>query len=123
MKRFKDERVKQVSVGVAILIVLTVMVPGLLLGWRSMPGLLGEWVGTLLGIMTTPFCMEASFAVIGLGIVIALNLWRQHRDGDDFVDLEQATATGKTELTNQRPAEIQAATMDTTSQSAQNNQP
>jgi hypothetical protein len=89
MERTKDERVKQVAIGVGILVVLTVVVTGLLMGWRLLPGLLGEWVGTMIGILTTPFFMEASFAILGLVTVISLNHWRQRKDGDDFVYLEQ----------------------------------
>jgi hypothetical protein len=74
---------------VGILVVLTVVVTGLLMGWRLLPGLLGEWVGTMIGILTTPFFMEASFAILGLVTVISLNHWRQRKDGDDFVYLEQ----------------------------------
>ena len=89
MTRPHDERVKQVAIGAGILMVLTVVVSGLLVGWRLLPGLLGEWVGTMIGILTTPFFMEASFIILGLVIVIGLNLWRQHKDGDEFVYLEQ----------------------------------
>jgi len=81
MTRPHDERVKQVAIGIGILIMLTVVVTGLLTGWRLLPGLLGEWVGTMIGIMTTPFFMEASFIILGLVIVIGLNLWRRHEDG------------------------------------------
>jgi uncharacterized membrane protein len=91
MEKTKDERVKQVTIGVSILVVLTVVVTGLLMGWRLLPGLLGEWVGMMIGILTTPFFMEASFAILGLVVVISLNHWRQQKDGDDFVYLEQVT--------------------------------
>jgi hypothetical protein len=43
----------------------------------------------MIGIVTTPFFMEASFAILGLVIVISLNHWRQHKDGDELVYLEQ----------------------------------
>ena len=89
MVRTSDERVKQVAIGVGILVTLTVAVPVTLMGWRLLPGLLGEWVGTMIGIVTTPFFMEASFAILGLVIVISLNHWRQHKDGDELVYLEQ----------------------------------
>jgi hypothetical protein len=89
MVRASDERVKQVAIGVSILVTLTVAVPVTLMGWRLLPGLLGEWVGTMIGIATTPFFMEASFAILGLVIVISLNHWRQHKDGDELVYLEQ----------------------------------
>ena len=91
MVRLHDERVKQIAIGASIIILLTLLVSGFLLGWRLLPGLLGEWVGTLIGIMTTPFFMEASFAILGLVIVIGLNYWRQHKDGDEFVYLEQVS--------------------------------
>ena len=89
MERAKDERVKQVAVGAGILIAIGVIVPCTLIGWRYLPGLLGETVGTIIGVMTTPFCMEASFIVLGIIIVISLNNWRRIKDGDDFVYLEQ----------------------------------
>jgi hypothetical protein len=89
MQRVYDERVKQVAVGVVILTTLTVLVAGTLLGWRLIPGLVGEWVGTMIGILTTPFFMEASFAILGLVTVISLNIWRRRKDGDEFVYLEQ----------------------------------
>lgn len=89
MDQAKDERVKQVVVGAGILIAIGVIVPCTLIGWRLLPGLLGETMGTIIGVMTTPFCMEASFIMLGLIIVIALNNWRRIKDGDDFVYLEQ----------------------------------
>lgn len=87
MLRLQDERVKQVAIGGGILLVLTVVVPGMWVTWRMLPGLLGEWIGFMVGIMTTPFCMETSFVILGLVIVIFLNHWRQRRDGDEFVHL------------------------------------
>ena len=94
MQRAHDERVKQVAIGAGILIVLMVSISGLLIGWRLLPGLLGEWVGTMLGIMSTPFFLEGSFVCLGLLIVICINVWRRHRDGDEFVYLEQVTGPG-----------------------------
>lgn len=91
MARVHDERVKQVVIGAGLLMLLTVIVAGLLVGWRFMPGLLGEWVGTMMGVITTPFIMETSFIILGLVTVIALNIWRRHKDGDDFVYLEQVS--------------------------------
>lgn len=81
-----DERVKQVAIGVSILGVITALVVGALLGWRSLPGLLGQWIGTVIGIMTTPIFMEISFSVMALIGVVTLNTWRKNRDGEEFVD-------------------------------------
>ncbi|MGL5017387.1 MAG: hypothetical protein ACRDBP_04585 [Luteolibacter sp.] len=88
MQRINDERVKQGLVGVILLVTLTVIVAGTLLGWRLIPGLLGEWVGMMIGIVTTPFFMETFFAILGLVTVVALNIWRQRKDGDEFVYLD-----------------------------------
>lgn len=89
MNEVKDERVKQVAVGAGILITLAILVPGALLGWRLLPGVWGEWLGTLIGLMTTPFVMETSFVILGIVLVITLNHWRRVKEGDDFVFLEQ----------------------------------
>lgn len=91
MLRIHDERVKQAAIGVGILMTLTACVTGTLLGWGYLPGLLGEWFGSMIGIATTPFFMEASFILLGLMIVIGINSWRRHKEGDDFVYLEQVT--------------------------------
>lgn len=91
MLRIRDERVKQVAIGGGILMTVTALVTGMLLGWTHLPGLLGEWVGSIIGIMTTPFFMEGSFLVLGLVIVLGVNIWCRHKEGDDFVYLEQVT--------------------------------
>lgn len=72
-----------------ILGLLTLTVCGALIGWRFLPGLLGEWIGMMIGVMTTPFFLEASFVLIGLTLVMAINHWRQKRDGDELVYLER----------------------------------
>ncbi len=90
MKRTdEDNRVKQIVVGAMILVGLAFVVCGVLVGWRYLPGLLGEWIGTMVGVLTTPFFLEASFILIGLTVVVAINHWRQKREGDEFVYLEQ----------------------------------
>jgi uncharacterized membrane protein len=91
MLSIRDERVKQVAIGVGIIVPIMVIVPSLLVGWRHMPGLIGETVGVVLGILTTPFFMEASFVILGFLIVVGLNNWRRHKDGDEFVELEPLT--------------------------------
>lgn len=87
----RDERIPQIMVGAGILLGLTVVVCGLLLGWPHLPGLLGEWFGIVIGIMTTPVFLEISFALTGLLIVTSINIWRRRKEGDDFVYLEQVT--------------------------------
>ncbi len=87
----QDDRIPQILAGVGILLVLTVVVCGLLLGWPHLPGMLGEWFGIVIGIMTTPVILEISFAMIGLLIVLCLNIWRRQKAGDEFVYLDQVT--------------------------------
>jgi hypothetical protein len=108
MEQVRDERVKQVAIAASILISLAVVVSGTLVGWRFLPGLLGEWVGTMIGIITTPFFMEASFAILGLVIVITLNHWRISRDGDEFVEMEIPSEPTVT-LSTSQPANVLAA--------------
>jgi hypothetical protein len=83
----EENRRKQIVGGISILVVLMVLVCGTIAGWRYLPGLLGEWIGMMIGVLTTPFFLEGSFLMLGLTIVLVLNIWRRNRDGDDFVDL------------------------------------
>lgn len=89
MKKPDREQSVQIMVCAAILLALTTVVCGLLIGWRHLPGLWGEWMGFMVGVITTPFFMEASFAVIGLTLVLVINHWRQKRAGDELMVLEQ----------------------------------
>ena len=83
-----ESRGKQFLVGGSILLVVAVVVISLLLFWREIPGLPGETVGKVVGIMSTPFFMEASFVILGFLIVVSLNTWRRHKDGDEFVTID-----------------------------------
>lgn len=89
MAKTGDERGRQIAVGAAILLTIALVVCSLLIGWRHLPGLLGEWLGLMIGVMTTPFFLEASFAILGLTVVLAINHWRQKSSGDELVYLEQ----------------------------------
>ncbi len=84
--RTKDERVKQVIVAAAVLAAVTMVVAALLLGWRKVPGVPGEWLGMLVGIMSTPFFLEASFVLLGVLLLMVINAVQRHRAGDEFVD-------------------------------------
>jgi hypothetical protein len=59
-----------------------------MMGWRFIPGLVGESFGTIAGLISTPFIMEATFAILGLMIVIGLNAWRRHKAGDEYVAID-----------------------------------
>ena len=94
MAKERDPRVKQVAAAAAILSLLTAVVCGVLLGWRLVPGVLGEWMGTIVGVMSTPFLLEASFVFMGFTIIFWLNHRRQKRRGQELVFLDD---TGKPE--------------------------
>ncbi len=83
-----ENRGKQIFLGAAVLFTVATVIVGFLFGWRFVPGLVGESLGTVAGVLSTPFFMEASFALLGLVIVIGLNAWRRHKAGDEFVALE-----------------------------------
>ena len=85
----KDERVKQVLMAAAVLAAVGCAVVTLLLGWRRVPGVLGEWLGMIVGIMSTPFFLEASFVILGVLLVMGVNAVRRHREGDEFVSREE----------------------------------
>jgi hypothetical protein len=94
MARVFDERARQVAAAAVLLLGLTVLVCGTLLGWRYLPGLAGEWAGVVIGVMTTPFFMEASFVILGLVLVVALNSWKRKKAGEELVFLEQVDDPG-----------------------------
>lgn len=84
----EEGRGKQILVGAAIISGLAVIIVSLLIGWRLIPGWVGEAFGMVAGVISTPFFMEGSFVLIGLFIVLGLNIWRRHKDGDEFVEIE-----------------------------------
>lgn len=84
----RDERWKQVGAGLAVLAGLTCI--GLLLVFgRHLPGLAGEFFARVLGLVTTPFILETTVCILGFVVVMTLNYWRQWRDGDELVYLDE----------------------------------
>jgi hypothetical protein len=86
-----DERAsrrRQVAGAVAIFATILLLLLGLLIGRRYVPGFLGESLAGVAGVLTTPFILEAAFLVLGLLIVMTLNQWMQLREGDEFVYLD-----------------------------------
>jgi hypothetical protein len=86
-----EPRGRQLAIGLGILAVLILTVPAFYIVWRFVPGVFGEWLGVIAGIISTPFLLEIFFVVTGLIIVVGLNHMRQKRDGDEFVYLEQVS--------------------------------
>lgn len=85
----EENRKMQVVIAAAILTTITLCAVTLLIGWHYVPGLLGEWLGVIAGLISTPFFMEGTFVILGIIIVYSLNQWRMRKDGDEFVYLEQ----------------------------------
>jgi hypothetical protein len=83
-----DERPKQVLAGTAVIGGVSALLLLLAVG-RFLPGLGGEFFARILGIITTPFLMEITLFVLGIVLVMTLNHWRQRRDGDELVYLEE----------------------------------
>ena len=84
-----DQGKRQIVWAAVILIGVGLVVSTVLLFGRKLPGLWGEWASTLIGVMTTPFLMEASFILIGISIVAVLNHVAAARSGDEWVDPEK----------------------------------
>lgn len=86
-----EESRRQIWIGAGILLAIAVVVCGLLLSVPHVPGFLGEWLGFMVGVVTTPFLLEISFAVFGLTLVLVINHLRQKKAGDELVYLEQVS--------------------------------
>lgn len=84
-----DERGRQIAIGGGVILLLGCMATVFLVGSLFLTGVLGEWVGVIAGIVTTPFFLEGSLAVVGLLTVLFINGLRRHMEGDEFVYLEQ----------------------------------
>lgn len=83
-----DNRLRQFAVGGTILFVFSAAVISLLMFWRFIPGWVGESVGMVAGVLSTPFFMEFSFVVMGFIIVILLNNYRRKLQGGDYVEVD-----------------------------------
>jgi hypothetical protein len=84
-----DSRMRQIVSGVALLLGIAGVVCGLLLGYHYLPGVLGEWIGMMVGLATTPFLLEATFVILGFCVVFWLNHRTEKKDGSEWVYLEQ----------------------------------
>jgi hypothetical protein len=83
-----DERSHQILGGLGVMTGLLGCI-ALVIAGSYLPGVVGEILRTVVGICTTPVFLEITGVVIGLLLVLGLNYWRQRRDGDELVYLEQ----------------------------------
>ena len=63
----------------------------------------GQSALSVFQILTTPFILETSLALLGLCLVIAINHYRQQNDGDEWVYLEQKTPASNTASNDDPP--------------------
>lgn len=90
-----DQRLKQVLVGAVILTFLAIVAAIVIVGCHYLPGVFGEWVAFMVGLVTTPIFLEISAFVVGLMVVLAINHWREKADGPELVYLEEELSEGK----------------------------
>ena len=90
MKEAADEnRKKQVVVGACILLLMAVIAATVVMGAHLVPGVAGEWISMMVGLMTTPVILETSAFIVGLMVVLAINHWREKNDGEELVYLDE----------------------------------
>lgn len=90
------------AVGAGILLGLTCTVVCLWFGWRHVPGPAGEFLGIMVGFMSTPFILETSFFLIGCAILLVIHTVRRRMDGDEFVTMEELEARQPTKHSHRR---------------------
>lgn len=84
----RDERRTQVAGALAVFAGIAGLFALVVIGTR-LSGLAGEFFARIAGIMATPFLMEGSLCVLGFIVVMLLNHWRQRREGDECVYLDE----------------------------------
>ena len=52
------------------------------------PGNIGYTFRFIAGLISTPFIMEATIAIVSLFIVLTLNAYRREKEGDDYMTIE-----------------------------------
>lgn len=84
----RDERKRQVAIAIGIIAGLAALFLGLVMA-TGLPGVAGEFFARITGIVTTPFLLEGTLAIVGFLIVILINHWRHQREGDELVYLDE----------------------------------
>lgn len=93
----EDKRMLQVVVGASILALLAVLAGVVVIGSPHLPGVFGQWVAFMVGLMTSPIFLEISAFVVGLLVVFAINHCREKREGSEWVELEVPVGKGTDE--------------------------
>lgn len=85
-----ENQKKQIVVGACILLLMAIIAGTVVIGGHSIPGVVGEWISMMVGLMTTPVFLEISAFLGGLMVVMAINHWREKRDGEELIYLNEA---------------------------------
>lgn len=80
-------RSKMIAKGMGLIVAVAAFIVLMSL-LANMPGLTGEIFSKILGIMFTPFFLEASLAFLGLIAVFWVNSIRLKVQGDEYVEME-----------------------------------
>ncbi|MCW1886801.1 hypothetical protein OKA04_18825 [Luteolibacter flavescens] len=88
----RDERKRHLVAGMLVIAFMGLVGLILVIG-TTLPGLIGEVFTKVVGFLTSPFLLEGSLIFAGFTLVILINSWRRHRDGDEFVYLDELNAT------------------------------
>ncbi|MFK7910325.1 MAG: hypothetical protein AB8F34_06945 [Akkermansiaceae bacterium] len=79
---------KQIAVGVGLIVVFFLGL-GVIAASAFLPGYAGELGQACLALITSPFIMESAIFFLALTLLFAINGWRRHQDGDDWVQLDE----------------------------------
>ena len=79
---------KQIAIGVG-LIVFFFLGLGVIAASAFLPGFAGEMGQACLALITSPFLMESAIFFLALTLLFAINGWRRHKDGSDWVELDE----------------------------------
>jgi hypothetical protein len=79
---------KQIAIGV-VLIIFFFLVLGAIAASAFLPGFAGEFGQACLALITSPFLMESAIFFLALTLLFAINGWRRHREGSDWVKLDE----------------------------------
>ncbi len=83
-----SERTKHILIGMGVILGFFLCLVGVAAS-AYMDGFAGELGRMCLAWITTPFLMESALFFLALTFLFAVNGWRRHREGSDWVVLDE----------------------------------
>ena len=83
-----NTRKKQIMLGVGLIVIFFLGLGGIAAS-AFLPGFAGEFGQACLALITSPFLMETAIFFLALTLLFAINGWRRHREGSDWVELDE----------------------------------